>query len=89
MRYKKTPAFIPDPADQLTGFLDSRCIIDPNAHALPGSLYPEFVNYCCSIRQNWASRRKFTIAMEQAGFSRRTTTRLGPHWVGIGIKPRG
>lgn len=85
------PAEAPDPrpvprsshqpaGDQpLAGFLESKCILDPESYTIAGELYQNYLAWCKETGQSPLVQRSFGIQLTKMGFTRKRRGR-GRHW---------
>ena len=60
-------------------FIQDKCVMDPNGHAIAKDLYDQYLEFCRDKRQEPLVQRNFGIQLTKLGFVRKRRGR-GRHW---------
>ena len=71
--------------DLLKEFLDSYCVVGPNADCLAKNLYDGYLEWAEEQGEVPVKRRLFNMMLDERGFGRRRSGK-GLHRTGIGLK---
>ena len=65
--------------DPLAAFIQEKCVLDPDGHAMAKDLYDQYLEWCQDRRQDPLVQRNFGIQLTKLGFLRKRRGR-GRHW---------
>lgn len=63
----------------LTGFLEARCVLEPESYTIASELYQNYLAWCKDAGQDPLVQRSFGIQLTKLGFTRKRRGR-GRHW---------
>jgi hypothetical protein len=73
------PVAAPNGDSAVEVFLEASCVVDPEAYAIAGELYGQYLAWCRETDQPALAQRSFGITLTKLGFVRKRRGR-GRHW---------